>query len=94
MAAGCVVIVSEFAGAHEVVSTAASGFVFAGVGDAAEIATLIDGPLSDARKRDEIGRAALGVARSFDRATFYGRVRAAHHRPYERRLERKPRLAR
>jgi glycosyltransferase involved in cell wall biosynthesis len=91
MAAGCVVLVSEFAGAHEIVTPGETGFVLEGAGAPAQIASLIDGPLASAEGRSRIGRASLDVAATFDEEPVYRRLRALHHRAAARRRALQPR---
>ena len=86
MASGAVVLVSEFAGAHEVVVPGENGFVLERAGSPEEIAALIDGPLARADDRARIGAAAVATTRPFEHEALNRRFRAAHHRAYERRL--------
>ncbi len=85
MAAGRVVAVSESAGAHEVVREGENGFVLRGSGSAEEIASLIDGPLSDPEVRRRIGEEARRTAELFDRDELFPRVVEAHHRAHHLR---------
>ena len=88
MAAGCVVVTSEYTGAHEIVERGVNGYVLEAAGRPDELAALLSGPVGDPELRATIaGRAVATVAR-FDHAAVYPRWRAAEHRAYELRLER------
>lgn len=84
LAAGRVVLVSEYAGAHEVIDDGLNGFVLERDGSPEQIAALLD--LSSAPVRDAVGRRAVDTASHFELSRIYRRLREAHHRAYERRL--------
>jgi glycosyltransferase involved in cell wall biosynthesis len=88
LAAGVVVVASEHAGSSEIIEPGVDGFVLDGQGTAEEIASYLDGPLSDAGLRAEVSARARASARRFDRKQLYQRYREAHHIAYE--LAREP----
>jgi glycosyltransferase involved in cell wall biosynthesis len=88
LAAGRVVVASRFAGAYELLDPGRSGFVLAGKGAPAELAALIDGPLSNPEARAEIGARAAAAAAPLDHDAIYLRYREAHHRAYALRVRR------
>ena len=88
LACGRVVIVSEWAGAREVVRSGSNGFVVAGAGEPEEIAALLEGPATDPDVRARIAVTARSTAALYDRGLLYQRLRQAHHHAYELRLAR------
>lgn len=86
LASGCVPLVSEFAGAHEVVTHGENGFVLSRAGAPAEIAAHIGNTLVQAHVRRQISAAGRAAVRDFDPDIAYVRLREAHHRAFERRL--------
>jgi glycosyltransferase involved in cell wall biosynthesis len=86
LAAGRVVLVSEFAGAHEIIREGANGFVLAREGSPEQIAALLDGPAGRPGSRGPLGEAAVRTAAGFDHDALHSRLRDAHHKAYARRL--------
>jgi len=89
MAAGCVVVTSEFTGAHEIVERGVDGHVLEGAGSAEELAHLLGGQLQDREYRAEVAERAVVTAAPFAAEPLYARWRAAHDRARELRLERR-----
>ncbi len=88
MAAGCVVVTSEYSGSCDLIENGASGFVLESSGAAGELAALLDGPLADPAARAAIGARAVGAVAGCDYESFYSRYRSAHWHAFELRLER------
>lgn len=88
MAAGRVVLASEFTGSCEAITTGETGFVVALDGDPSEIAALLDGPLADPRLREEVGARAGVVARTYDVEVAHASLVDVYHRAARRRSER------
>lgn len=88
LAAGRPVLVSEFTGAHEVVTHGLDGFVLDREGAPEQITQILDGLAADRAARTEIGRHGRETASTYDSAVLYERFRTAHHTAYERRLNR------
>ena len=88
MAAGCVVVTSEYTGAHEIVEDRVNGYVLEAAGRPEELAALLAGPVRDPETRAAIADRAVETAAHFDHDAVYPRWRAAEHRAYELRLER------
>jgi glycosyltransferase involved in cell wall biosynthesis len=83
-----VVIVSELAGAHEIVVNGENGYVLAGPETRDQIAALLRGPVSDERVRQATGKRARIAAAAFDQDSIYECLRRAHHLAFERRMRR------
>jgi glycosyltransferase involved in cell wall biosynthesis len=94
MAAGCVAVMSEYTGAHEIVEEGRNGYVLSGAGEAGELAALLNGPLRDADTRAVVGAAAVETAAAFDVKLLQPRWSDAAHRAHELRLERLGRVQR
>jgi len=88
MAAGRVAVASEYTGSREAIEDGVTGFVVANEGTPAQIAALLDGPLSDPEQRARIGERAASVAGRFRFDAIYPRLRDAYHRAYELRQSR------
>ena len=86
LAAGRVVLASEFTGAHELIDHGVNGFVLADAGSPEQIAEILDGPAANPDERARIGVRAVATAAEQDRDVLYDRLRRAHHTAYERRL--------
>jgi glycosyltransferase involved in cell wall biosynthesis len=93
MASGRVVLVSRFSGVHKLVEDGSSGFVLDGPGSIEQMASLIDGPVSEPELRAAVGDRAVGVARRLDLVALHRRFRDAVHRAYARRQAREGRPA-
>jgi glycosyltransferase involved in cell wall biosynthesis len=88
LAAGAVVLVSEFSGAHEVVCDGVDGFVLERDGSPEQAAAIL-GELAESRPaRRAIGERARQKAAQYDVELLYERFHAAHRKAYERRLAR------
>jgi glycosyltransferase involved in cell wall biosynthesis len=85
-AAGAVVLVSEFTGAHEVVHDGVDGFVLEREGPPEQAAAILDSLAAASSARAKVGEHARETAARYDRDLLYERFRAAHHKAYERRL--------
>jgi glycosyltransferase involved in cell wall biosynthesis len=85
MAAGRVAVASEYAGSHEAIESGLTGYVVTNDGASAEIAALLDGPLSDPHNRATIGERAARAAAGYRFDAIYPRLLNAHRRAYERR---------
>jgi glycosyltransferase involved in cell wall biosynthesis len=88
MAAGRVVLVSEFTGSKEAIQPGLTGYLLQGGGSHEEIATLVDGPLSTRESRAAIGARAAAAVDLYDGEAVAPRFRAAHHRAVELRRAR------
>jgi glycosyltransferase involved in cell wall biosynthesis len=86
MAAGCAVIAGSYTGSSEAIEHGRSGFVVEGVGDPAEMASLVDGPLADRTVRTRIAEHARRAAEGFDSDRLYPRHLEMHYRAHEARL--------
>lgn len=89
LAAGCVVVTSEYAGSCELITHGVDGYVLRAQGDAEELAALLDGPLADAATRAEVASRGRETARACDYESFYTRYRAAHWDAHELARERR-----
>lgn len=88
MAAGCVVVTSEYTGAHEIVEHRVNGYVLEAADRPEELAALLAGPVRDPETRAAVADRAVATVARFDHDAVYPRWRAAEHRAYELRLER------
>jgi glycosyltransferase involved in cell wall biosynthesis len=88
MAAGRVAVASEYAGSHEAIEPGLTGYVVSNDAAGAEIAALLEGPLSDPQHRATIGAKAARAAAGYRFDAIYPRLLAAHRRAYERRRSR------
>lgn len=86
MAAGRVAVTSEYTGSHEVLDEGESGFTLPGAGTPADLAALIDGPLSQPDVRQRVGLQAAAVTAEYDSEVVWTRFLTAHERAYEHRL--------
>jgi glycosyltransferase involved in cell wall biosynthesis len=88
LAAGRVVVTSEFTGASATIHSGVDGFVLPGAGHPAALAALVDARLSDAEQRQAIMARAVEAARPYDEAVLQEQWLTAHERAYELRRER------
>lgn len=86
LAAGRPALVSEFAGAHEVVTDGIDGFVLDREGSPEQMTQILDGLAADRDRRAEMGQRGRATAAAYDRGLVFERFRAAHHKAYARRL--------
>jgi len=85
LAAGRVVIASEYTGAHEAIEDGVSGFVVARAGSAEQIATVLE-RVADRAVRERMRPAAERAAGPYDADELDERFRASHRKAYDRRL--------
>ncbi len=83
MVSGRVPVVSSFTGASEVIKHGTNGYVLRSAGEATEIASLLDGPLSDAATRQALGSRAALDAQEFAWPNVYPRLLDAHYDAHE-----------
>jgi D-inositol-3-phosphate glycosyltransferase len=83
MVSGRVPVVSSFTGASEVIKHGTNGYVLRSAGGATEIASLLDGPLSDPATRRTLGSRAALDALEFAWSNVYPRQLEAHYEAHE-----------
>jgi glycosyltransferase involved in cell wall biosynthesis len=88
LAAGRVVVTTEFTGASSAIRPGVDGFVLEGKGDPAALAALLDAELGDPARRKAVMAGAAEAARPYDDAILEQRWLAAHERAFELRQER------
>jgi D-inositol-3-phosphate glycosyltransferase len=88
LAAGCVVVASEYAGSSALVEHGVSGFLLEGAGRPEELAALLDGPLADPAVRAAVASRGPSLVAPLAYEAVYRRYRAAHHRAFALRKER------
>ena len=88
LAAGRVVIASEYTGSHEAIDHGRTGFVVGGRGAPQEIAAVLKALEADPEHRAAVMAAAAAAGRDFDVEALFPRYRAAIHRASELRTRR------
>ena len=88
MAAGRVVLASEFTGSNEAIVSGETGFVVGREGEPGAIAGLLDGPLGDPSLRAEIGARAAAEARRYGVEPAHAALLRVYTRAAQRRAER------
>jgi glycosyltransferase involved in cell wall biosynthesis len=88
LAAGRVVVTSEFTGASSAIQNGVDGFVLERAGEPAALAALLDGELGDRARRKAVMARAGEAARPYGDAILQQRWLAAHERAFHLRQER------
>jgi glycosyltransferase involved in cell wall biosynthesis len=88
LAAGCVVVTSEYAGSCELIASGVSGYVLAEQGHPEELAALLKGPLLDPSTRAGLASRGLEAIVRYDFEAVYAEYRAALWHAYELACER------
>lgn len=88
LAAGRVVVTTEFTGASSAIRSGVDGFVLEGAGDPAALAALVDAELGDPARRKAVMASAAEAARPYNDAVLEQRWLTAHERAFALRQER------
>jgi glycosyltransferase involved in cell wall biosynthesis len=88
LAAGCVVVTSEYAGSCDLITHGVDGYVLRGGGSGEELAALLAGPLADPGTRAAVAARGRKAIAPHDYESFYAEYRASHRFAYELARER------
>ena len=89
LAAGCVVVTSQYAGSCDLIDHGVNGYVMHGRGDPEALAALLNGPLTNADTRKTVATRGREAVVAYDYESVYTVYRAAHHRAHELALKRR-----